>query len=132
MTAIHRGADETQNGQKRLNNRAVSDALALEQLRVLVARIDQMSRQRPTRILAVTSAVASEGKTTISATLAITMAQSFGKKTLLIDGDFRNPGVASLLGTKPSHGLVEVLKGQVAPAQAFLPRHISKEASSSR
>ena len=45
------------------------------------------------RHLLVTSAVPNEGKSTISANLAITMALS-GAKTLLIDGDLRRGALA--------------------------------------
>jgi len=99
--------------------------LALEQLRVLVARLDQLGRERPARILAVTSAIASEGKTTIASNLAVVAAKLFGKKTLLVDADFRRPGVAATLGRKFPHGLVEVLKGTIEPSGARwqLPDH---------
>ena len=51
------------------------------------------------KIVEVTSAVPNEGKSTTIASLAIVMAQS-GKKTLLVDCDFRNPTQHKLFGLK--------------------------------
>ncbi len=113
----------TRNGHRTASS--ALEFLALEQLRVLVTRLDQLGRERPARILAVTSAIASEGKTTIASNLAVVMARLFGRKTLLVDADFRRPGVAVALDRKFSHGLVEVLKGTIEPSGARwqLPDH---------
>ena len=118
MNTRHYGSHVAQNGHRRLKANEVNDSLALEQIRVLVTKIDQLSHQRPTRVLAVTSSIAAEGKTTIATNLAVVMAKFFGKKTLLIDGDFRRPGIVALFGSSFTHGLVEVLKGEVPPAVA--------------
>lgn len=112
------GEHAASNGTKQLTNNEITELLAAEQLRVLVARLEQLGHQRPARVLALTSAVASEGKTTLSVNLAMVMSKGFGKKTLLVDGDFRRPGVATLLGRQFSHGLVEMLKGTVEPSGA--------------
>ncbi len=62
--------------------------------RVLVAAIE--GSPQPTHRLAITSAEAQDGKTTVAANLAIAFAQT-GKKTLLIDADLRQAGLTSLL-----------------------------------
>lgn len=64
------------------------------------------------RKLVVTSPGMQEGKTTFATNLAISTSKS-GKKVLLIDGDLRNPNIATLLGMpKESRGLQEVLLGR--------------------
>ncbi len=52
---------------------------------------------REVKIIAVTSSVPDEGKSTVIASLAVVMAQA-GKKTLLVDCDFRNPTQHKLFG----------------------------------
>ena len=61
--------------------------------------------------LVVTSPGMQEGKTTFATNLAISTSKS-GKKVLLIDGDLRNPNIASLLGLpKGARGIQDVLFG---------------------
>lgn len=66
---------------------------------------------RPKTFL-VTSAVPSEGKSTVSANLAITMALS-GARTLLIDCDLRRGALREAFGISSKIGFAEVLKGEV-------------------
>lgn len=65
--------------------------------------------------LAISSAEPSDGKTTISANLAVSFAQ-VGKKTLVIDADLRRPGMTALMELKGQPGVTDVLvaKGSVA------------------
>jgi len=66
---------------------------------------------RPKTLL-VTSAVPNEGKSTVSANLAITMALS-GARTLLIDGDLRRGALRETFGISSKLGFSEVLKQEV-------------------
>jgi polysaccharide biosynthesis transport protein len=59
----------------------------------------------------VTSAVAGEGKSSVSANLAVAQAQC-GKKVLLIDGDLRRPTQHTLWEVSNNLGLTEVLEEQ--------------------
>jgi len=64
------------------------------------------------RVLAITSAVSQEGKTTLAAQLAVSIARATGEMTLLIDGDMRSPELHEIFDTQLSPGLAEVLRGE--------------------
>src|SRR5256885_3520828 len=74
---------------------------------------------RPKSFL-VTSAVPSEGKSTVSSNLAITMALS-GARTLLIDCDLRRGAIREAFGIPSKIGFSEVLKGEVNWREVVVP-----------
>ncbi|GAA4752513.1 polysaccharide biosynthesis tyrosine autokinase [Modestobacter marinus] len=67
------------------------------------------------RVLLVTSAVAAEGKSTVSANLAAALAET-GARVLLVDADLRRPSLDGVLGIEGSVGLTSVLLGHAAVA----------------
>lgn len=67
-----------------------------------------------------TSAVPSEGKTTLTAHFAIANAAR-GKKTLLVDGDLRRPSLHSKFGLSPREGLSNVLTGELLWQEVIIP-----------
>lgn len=64
----------------------------------------------PVRLIAVTSTLPGEGKTTTAVCLARSAAQA-GQKVVIIDCDLRRRAVNKLLGINPEVGLLEVLNG---------------------
>src|SRR6266403_523145 len=74
---------------------------------------------RPKSFL-VTSAVPGEGKSTVSANLAITMALS-GARTLLIDCDLRRGALREAFGISSKIGFSEVLKQEVNWREVVVP-----------
>ncbi|MEO5720561.1 MAG: polysaccharide biosynthesis tyrosine autokinase [Chthoniobacterales bacterium] len=74
---------------------------------------------RPKTLL-ITSAVPNEGKSTISANLAITFALS-GAKTLLIDGDLRRGAQREAFNISSKLGFSEVLQGTVSWQEVIMP-----------
>jgi polysaccharide biosynthesis transport protein len=70
-----------------------------------------------TRVVMVSSAVAGEGKTTLASQLAGSLARA-GRKTLLIDCDFRRPAVHQLFEQPNTPGFAEVLLDEVHLAEA--------------
>ena len=74
---------------------------------------------RPKSFL-ITSAVPSEGKSTVSANLAITMALS-GARTLLIDCDLRRGALREAFGINSKIGFSEVLRGEVNWQEVVVP-----------
>jgi capsular exopolysaccharide synthesis family protein len=77
---------------------------AIEQWRVLRARLVQAFKAKRVRTLLVTSAQQSEGKTVTSANLAFAMAQLRDRKILLVDADLRKPTLSDFLGIHPECG----------------------------
>lgn len=71
------------------------------------------------RIL-ITSSEPGDGKTTISANLAVAFAQA-GKRTLLIDADLRRPGFTSLLNLKGQPGVADVISSGQPVEEAAPP-----------
>lgn len=66
------------------------------------------------RILALTSAVPKEGKTTTSLNISVSLAQA-GMRVLLVDGDMRRGEVHKFFGLEGGRGLSDVLAGQAKP-----------------
>lgn len=66
---------------------------------------------REHRVIQVTSPAAGDGKSTLAQNFAVALAQS-GKKTIIIESDFRRPKVHRLLGIESKPGVVDVLRGQ--------------------
>ncbi|MGY1649762.1 polysaccharide biosynthesis tyrosine autokinase [Geodermatophilus sp. SYSU D01119] len=64
-------------------------------------------------VVAVTSSLPGEGKSSTSVNLALTLAET-GARVLLVDADLRRPAVAGVLDLEGSVGLTTVLSGQAA------------------
>jgi tyrosine-protein kinase Etk/Wzc len=71
----------------------------------------------------VTSAVKGEGKSFISATLAIAFAQT-GKRVVLIDADLRKPDLHRFFGLDEDVGLANVLRDAASLESALLPTQL--------
>jgi polysaccharide biosynthesis transport protein len=77
------------------------------------------SNQRGTvKVIQVTSPIPGDGKSTIAANLAVSIAQS-GRRVCIIDCDFRRPRVAKIFGLKEDAGLVQVIGGKAVLADVI-------------
>ena len=81
-----------------------------ENYRALRTNFNFLSIEKESKVVVVTSTYAGEGKTSVAANLAITLAQS-GHKVLLIDGDFRKPVISRAFGIDQKPGLTDVILG---------------------
>ena len=63
------------------------------------------------KVIGITSALPNEGKSTISEALAQVAAQS-GCRTILVDGDIRNPSLTTTLAPDAQLGLIDVILGK--------------------
>lgn len=77
------------------------------------------------RFLLITSAVGGEGKTSLAALLAASLARAW-RKTLLIDADLRKPEAHQLLQTELEPGLSEVLRGEAELGDVIQPTELSR------
>lgn len=80
-----------------------------EQFRTIRTNIDFASVAKGNvKTLLVSSALPSEGKSNVTANLAVVYAQQ-GKRVLLVDTDLRRPTVARTFGVTDNHGLTNYL-----------------------
>ena len=86
-------------------------AVISEAYRMLEANLKFLSPDKELKVIVVTSSVSKEGKSTVSANLAIAMAQ-LGRRVLLIDADLRHPLQHHIWGLVNTQGLSEVIVNQ--------------------
>jgi capsular exopolysaccharide synthesis family protein len=84
----------------------------------LLTSLHVQGSQRPVKGVLITSTQPQEGKTTVAANLALTMARS-GRKTLLIDADLRKPRLHRILGLDNRRGFADVLGGGLGPQEVI-------------
>jgi polysaccharide biosynthesis transport protein len=82
-----------------------------ESYRVLRSAINRAAPRGPSKVVAVTSALPGDGKTTSAFCLAQTYAAA-GYRVLLIDCDLRRRSLNHILGIEPLMGLLQVLERQ--------------------
>ena len=68
-------------------------SLGAEKFRFLAVRLRQLRQSRPLKKILITSTIPQEGKSTVAANLACTLARRKQHKTLLLEGDLRRPTV---------------------------------------
>lgn len=95
-----------------------ADHQSEESLRQLRTNLRFVSVDNPPRSIIVTSPNPSEGKSTVTASLAHAFAKS-GRPTVLVDADLRRPTIAKIFGLDNSVGLSQVLSGQVGIEDAI-------------
>lgn len=84
------------------------DGHIAESMRAIAASLRFVSVDKPAKVILVTSARPSDGKSSVSTALGITFAEA-GLRTLVIDADLRNPSIADMIGVEAEVGLTTVL-----------------------
>ncbi len=87
-------------------------SMEAEIFRLLRTSILQWIKRERAKVIAVTSAHPGDGKSTLVANLAASLAQA-GQRVLLIDADMRRPKVATTFGVAESPGLTDCLEGDL-------------------
>src|SRR2546426_10071359 len=86
------------------------DSLAAEKFRFLAVRLRQLQQNRTVKKLLVTSTIPEEGKSMISANLALSLARKKRQRVLLVEGDLRRPTLYESFGLRRLPGVSEWLK----------------------
>lgn len=93
----------------------------VETIRKLRTRVSYQMRQEGFKTLMVTSVLENEGKSTVAANLALSLAQK-GKRVLLIDADLRKPALHKIfdLQERKYATLIELLRGKASMGEALI------------
>ncbi len=102
-----------------INRTSVPPAFT-EAFNLLRVRLLREMDRKGKKVLMLTSAGEREGKTTVSANLALCCAQK-GFRVLLIDCDLRHPSVAACLGVTVEREIADVLRGRLTVSEAIEP-----------
>jgi capsular exopolysaccharide synthesis family protein len=80
-----------------------------EQYRILREQIKKIVNEKGSRIVAVTSPLKGDGKSTVAANLAATTALDYEQQVLVIDGDLRSPSIHQFFDIECAPGLADYL-----------------------
>jgi capsular exopolysaccharide synthesis family protein len=81
-----------------------------EDFRQLRTNLQFLSVDKPPRVIMISSAMPSEGKTTVVVNLALALADA-GRRVVVVEADLRRPKVTRYLGLVGGAGLTNVLAG---------------------
>ncbi|MDJ0428003.1 polysaccharide biosynthesis tyrosine autokinase [Rhodococcus fascians] len=98
----------------------LTQSASAEAFRELRTNLQFLEVDHPPRVIVVTSAIPSEGKTTTAVNLAVALAEA-GHHVALVEGDLRRPRVSKYLGLIGSVGLSTVLAGQASIDEVLQP-----------
>jgi capsular exopolysaccharide synthesis family protein len=101
-------------------------AVAVEEFRKLRTIIFQASITKPMQAILVTSAVPSEGKTTVASNLALAISHGVREHAVFIDCDLRNSHSTPLIKESGPLGLSDYLMGKLDPTKLIVKTGNSK------
>lgn len=99
----------------------ISSFAFVENYKKLASKVEYQMGKIDGKVLVVTSVSENEGKSTVAANLAITLANQ-GKRVVLIDGDIRRPSQFLILeqGTEEKSEFGEFLKGKIGTQELVM------------
>jgi capsular exopolysaccharide synthesis family protein len=93
----------------------------VEQYRKIAAELHHHQSQRAIKVVMVASATSGEGKTLTAANVALTLAESFNRRVLLIDADLRRPSIHQLFRFGEGRGLSDGLQATTDEKLSIVP-----------
>ncbi len=92
-----------------------------ETYKTLRTKIERSAKKHSYKTILVTSTLENEGKSTVAANIALTLAQN-RNKVIVIDCDLRNPSIAKILGVKDrvKTQVVDVIDGKAPLSDAVI------------
>jgi capsular exopolysaccharide synthesis family protein len=87
----------------------------LEEFRMLRSRLLRERTQRYLKTILVSGATPGEGKTFVTANLALAMSRNPGSRVLVVDADLRRSSLHTVFGMEPVPGLSGYLGGKMEP-----------------
>lgn len=91
----------------------------IETYKAIRTKIENNSARTGHKVYLVTSACENEGKTTVSANIALSLAEN-GKRVLLVDADLRNPSISKILAIPEIDvGFIDVIRGEAELEKAI-------------
>lgn len=106
---------------ERLTSDPHCNPMLVEQFRRLAGVLHKSQVVDGTKVIMVTSAAPSDGKTMTAINLALALSGSYKRRVLLIDADLRRPSIGESLGLEHSAGLSEALKAGSEQKLAVIP-----------
>lgn len=98
-----------------------SNSFISDQFRTIRTNIKFLTEEKEKKTFLITSPESGEGKTTLIANLAVSMAQH-KEKVLLIDANLRDPNIHNVFKTSNEIGLTDVLIGKTSLEEAaYIP-----------
>ena len=92
-----------------------SNSVSVEQYRKLAAVLHDAQVENGLKSVIITSALPGEGKTLTAVNLALTLAESYERRVLLIDADLRGPSLHHALDISSERGLGDALRDGQEP-----------------
>lgn len=116
----HRGLFRRKRDSSLLVSHAVVGFEFVERFKKIAAMIVNLARKSSAQTIVVTSVKEGEGKSTVAANLALTLAKQ-DYRVVLLDADLRSPSLYRILGKKEKDGgsLGELLEGKTEVSKAL-------------